>query len=256
MNKVELEKFIEKYNLDGLAETVLWNVDEDNNLNVDLMTPEKNCIGSVKAHSQAIKDGFSSKLNNYEVGINQTTYLKKMLDVLNDEVNVEVKTDGSGDEVSSLIFKDNNTSVKFTACEKGIVPTPKKLSKSPEFEAELEIDTDFIERFIKSFNSLKSDQIGPTFAFIYEGGKTASIVLDYAENMNKNNISLSINEISNKEIEEKMIIDFPGKNFMKALKANKDFDDATFKISSKGLLYLEFQNDITLSKYYIVKTSE
>lgn len=255
MNKKELENFIGKYNLDGSVETVMWGVDENNNLSVDIMTPERECIGLVKGHSDSIKNEISSKINNYEIGITQTSYLKKMLDVLDEEISFDVNKSKTEDEILSLFFKDNDTYVKFTTCEKGIITSPMKVKKMPDFQAELEITGDFIDRFIKSYNSLKYDQSGPTFAFVYDG-ETANIILDYAENINKNNISLNVNEIGNKKIEEKMVINFPGKGFMKALKNNKDFDDAVFKVSSEGLLYLQFQNDITLSEYFIVKTNE
>ena len=75
MEKKHIETFIKKYNLGGAIEGVLWQNDNDN-LSVTAMTSDRKLFASVQLEKAA------SFFKDVEIGIQDTSKLKKMLGVL------------------------------------------------------------------------------------------------------------------------------------------------------------------------------
>ena len=82
MNKTRITRFISKYNLAGLVESVTWTTDGQK-LSTKFIADDKTVLGEITL------DNFN--FENAELGIYTTSNLNKMLSVLGDDVNLEVQ---------------------------------------------------------------------------------------------------------------------------------------------------------------------
>ena len=82
MNKTRITRFISKYNLAGLVESVTWNTDGQK-LSTKFIADDKTVLGEITL------DNFN--FETAELGIYTTSNLNKMLSVLGDDVNLEVQ---------------------------------------------------------------------------------------------------------------------------------------------------------------------
>ena len=105
MEKQSLNRFVSKYNLAGLVESVKWE-SKDGSLTTSFISDDKSVLGSV-----SMKDFDSTDAT---FGVYDTTKLTKMLSVLGDDIEFSIN-DIDGKSVS-LKFKDGSMKVDlFTA---------------------------------------------------------------------------------------------------------------------------------------------
>lgn len=237
MEKQRINQFIEKYNLGGLVETVMWSV-EDNSLKTSFISSDKSVLGNVKMNNFVSSD--------VEVGVYDTKLLKGMLGVVENDVTFTPVS--SGDKIVSIKFSDKSTSVNYTAADKSVIPTPPALKKLPEFDITIKLDDAFIAKFIKAKSAL-SDQ--KTFTFVSNGGKN-QVVLGYAAERNTNRIFIDVDAQTKGDVN----ISFSADYLKEILVANKDATDAVLKISSQGLSYLNFEVGDFKSEYYLVEVKQ
>ena len=81
MNKNNLLKFIQKYSLGGLIESVAWNA-EGTKLSVRFISDDKTLLGEVEYNAYT-----STPMN---VGIYTTSLLKNMIGVLDNDLTLKV----------------------------------------------------------------------------------------------------------------------------------------------------------------------
>ncbi len=80
INKLDLVSIISKYYLNGMNESVKWEI-KDNNLTIKFTAPDKSMIGKVTY------EGF--ELEDSTVGISNTTQLNKLLAITNGYLSLE-----------------------------------------------------------------------------------------------------------------------------------------------------------------------
>ena len=97
MEKQSLNRFVSKYNLAGLVESVKWE-SKDGSLTTSFISDDKSVLGSV-----TMKDFDSTDAT---FGVYDTTKLTKMLSVLGDDIEFSIN-DIDGKSVS-LKFKDGS----------------------------------------------------------------------------------------------------------------------------------------------------
>lgn len=252
MKKKILENFIRKYSIGDQISTVLWKI-KDDVLNTSIITKNKNVRGFVSVLDEECNNEFKTKLgDDLGVGIIDTSILRKMISVLNEEVSVKLNVEG--DVVYNMtFFDDEKNEVTYSACEPSVIPTVSGLKVTPNFDFEFEIDDAFIDKFIKSYNSIKSDD-ELTFTIMLNG-KKSKIVLGFSEKINKNKISMPITASEFDDNVDKKITFF-AKNFVEILRANRGFDEISFKLSSDGLINISFSDGEVNSEYYIVYTEQ
>ena len=91
MQKVKIDRFINKYSLNGLVNTVRWQI-KDKQLTTSFVTEDKSLIGSVSVENTDIEDGL--------MGVYTTDQLVKLLGVLGEDVTLDVSR--FGDKAVSL----------------------------------------------------------------------------------------------------------------------------------------------------------
>ena len=233
MEKQSLNRFVSKYNLAGLVESVKWE-SKDGSLNTSFISDDKSVLGSV---SMKEFDG-----NDTSFGVYDTTKLTKMLSVLGDDVEFSINDIDS--KPVSLKFKDGSTSVNYMLADLSVIPNVPDLKQLPPFDVEIKLDSNFISKFIKAKGALDENN----FTFTCKDGK-GQIVLGFS-NINTNRISIDVDCVCDGDIEP---ISFSATYLKEILVANKEATDATLKISSQGLSHIHFEIDNYESNYYLVE---
>jgi hypothetical protein len=147
----------------------------------------------------------------------------------------------------ALKFSDKGTKVQYMLAAPSVIPAVPDLKALPPFDAEITVDDEFINKFVKSKGALSD---ADTFTFTC-GGDTnnGEIILGYSS-INSNRISLNVNCICQSKVEP---ISFSAKYLKAILVANKGSKSASMKISSKGLCHLSFTDGDFTSEYYLVE---
>jgi hypothetical protein len=234
MEKQSINRFVSKYNLAGLVESVKWE-SKDGSLNTSFISDDKSVLGSV-----TMKEFDSS---NAEFGVYDTTKLTKMLSVLGNDVEFSIN-DIDGKPVS-LKFKDGSTSVNYMLADLSVIPNVPDLKQLPDFDVEIKLDSNFINKFIKAKGALADEN---NFTFVCKDGKS-QIILGYS-NINTNRIVIDVDASCTDSVDA---ISFSATYLKEILVANREATDATLKISSQGLSHIHFEVDNYEANYYLVE---
>jgi hypothetical protein len=235
MEKQSLNRFVSKYNLAGLVESVKWE-SKEGSLTTSFISDDKSVLGSV-----TMKDFDSSDAT---FGVYDTSKLTKMLSVLGNDVDFSIN-DIDGKPVS-LKFKDGSTSVNYMLADLSVIPNVPDLKQLPEFDTEIKLDSNFISKFIKAKGALADEN---NFTFTCSEG-SGQIILGYSS-INTNRISIDVDCTCTKDKVD--AISFSANFLKEILVANKEASDATLKISSDGLAHIYFEVDNYESNYYLVE---
>ena len=236
MEKQQLNRFVSKYNLAGLVESVKWE-SKEGSLTTSFISDDKSVLGNV---TMTEFDGTDATFGVYD-----TTKLTKMLSILDSDVDFSIQ-DIDGKAVS-LKFKDGSTSVNYMLADLSVIPNVPDLKQLPEFTTEIKLDTNFISKFIRAKSALADEN---NFTFLCKDGKS-QIILGHS-NINTNRISIDVDATCQGDVDP---ISFSATYLKEILVANKDASDATLKISSQGLSHIHFEVDKYESNYYLVEIS-
>ena len=236
MNKNNLLKFIQKYSLGGLIESVAWNA-EGTKLSVRFISDDKTLLGEVEFNAYT-----STPMN---VGIYTTSLLKNMIGVLDNDLTLKV--DKAGEKSVSLKLSSDETETSYQLADLGVIPPVPDLKQLPDFNIDIEMASTMIDKFIKAKGALSDVD---TFTIFTEGGDL-KMAIGYS--------SISTNRVTftaQKDYAETVKpISFSAKYLKEILTANKEATSAKLKVSTDGLSNVEFQIDDFVCKYYLVEIS-
>ena len=240
MKKQTINTFIDKYSLNGTIESVKWVVDSANKqIKTASISDDKNVLSFV-----VIKD--SAGLNDAEIGINDTAKLKKLLSVLNDEVNISFNM--REDKIVSLSLTGESTDVQYVTADLSVIPKVPELKKLPPFNLEIPLTKEFVTTFVKAKNALSDVD---TLTFTKDKKDKLKLVIGFSS-VNSNRISIDFKPTEGKDTLGKTI-HFSAKYLKEILTSNNDCENAVLKISDAGIAHVEFNNDVFNSSYYLVE---
>ena len=236
MNKNNLLKFIQKYSLGGLIESVAWNA-EGTKLSVRFISDDKTLLGEVEFNAYT-----STPMN---VGIYTTSLLKNMIGVLDNDLTLKV--DKAGEKSVSLKLSSEETETSYQLADLGVIPPVPDLKTLPDFGIAIDMASNMIDKFIKAKGALSDVD---TFTIFTEGGDL-KMAIGYS--------SISTNRVTftaqKDYVETVKPISFSAKYLKEILTANKEATSAKLKVSTDGLSNVEFQIDDFVCKYYLVEIS-
>ena len=244
MEKKNIETFIRKYNLGGLIEGVRWN-----NVNDDLvataMTSDRKLFTSVVWEKNA------TFFKDVEIGIQDTTKLKKMLAPLSDTINVALDIDEEdATRVRQLIADDGKNTMNYQAAQVGVLDSVPKMKNIPSFDVEINLSPEFVNALNKSFAALGDDQT--LFTLIMSKKKQKmEMVLGYKQNLS-DRIALEVSTNTGKDT-VKTPISFNAKHLKEVLSANSEVENAVLYVAEAGLASIGFSVDGFISQYYMIK---
>ena len=236
MNKNNLLKFIQKYSLGGLIESVAWNA-EGTKLSVRFISDDKTLLGEVEFN------GFTSK--EFNVGIYTTSLLKNMIGVLDNDI--ALKVDKAGDKAVTLKLSSDDTETSYQLADLGVIPPVPDLKALPDFGIAIDMTSQMVDRFIKAKGALSDVD---TFTIFTEGGDL-KMAIGYSS-ISTNRITFTAQKDYTETVKP---ISFSAKYLKEILTANKEATSAKLKVSTDGLSNVEFQIDDFVCKYYLVEIS-
>ena len=234
MNKAKLTRFIQKYSLGGLVESVAWKAG-DNKLVTRFISDDKTVLGEIQLDNFA----FTSP----DLGVYTTSALSKLLSVVGEDI--ELETQEIEGKAVNIFVKSENTKVQFQLADLAVIPNVPDLKKLPEFDIDINFDGAFIDKFIKAKNALSDVD---TFTILTEK-KELKIVLGYS-NINSNRVVFVVDKDYSGDVKP---ISFSAKYLKEILTANKEATSVVLKVSTQGISHVEFKIDDFNAKYFLVE---
>ena len=234
MQKTKLNKFIQKYNLGGNVNSVKWT-SNTNKLTTSFVTPYKSLLGTVVADNVKFEDA--------DIGVYQTDQLQKLLNVLDNDVDLSLTR--AGDRAVSLKVKNGSVSVDYVLSDLSVIPDPPALKRLPDFQTKVKLDSKFIDTFIKGKSALSDVDM---FTFVNDKDGNLNAVIGYSST-NTNRVTIPVETESNGLTEP---VTFNANLFKEMLVANKECKSAVLEVSNEGLSKVNFKIDDYDSTYYIV----
>jgi hypothetical protein len=239
INKLNLVSNIEKYYLNGIVESVKWNV-SNKKINVTFVSPNQDLVGSVESDID-LEDG--------TLGIFNTSGLLKMLSILDMDILINVEKQHKS--ATKLLIEDSNFSLQYSLADPFIIqPTPE--IAEPEYEVTFNIDSEFITRFSKAKSALGSnikEIVRASTIVNNDGNKEVKLILGEPTS-HSNKIEFTVPAEFESTHPDYLL--FNSSHIKEILNANKeDIIEATGKLSVNGLLKLVFTTETSISTYYL-----
>ena len=235
MNKQKLTGFVEKYSLGNTIESVPWSI-SNNTLTTNFVSEDRTLLGNVTLNSFDLDDA--------EVGIYNTTQLQKMISVLGSDIVVKLKK--AEERAIAIDMTDGDVSLNFMLSDLDIIPKAPKLKTLPDTTVEIEMNNDFITKFVRAKNALsESDN------FTVISNSICQVILGESDT-NTNKININVKTVVNNKLRA---ISFNANYLKEILAANRDHTTGKMEVCAGGLAILTFSNADYTSKYYLVQTN-
>jgi len=241
MNKQTLTSAVDKYYLNGTVEAVKWVV-KDKAATIDFITPMKNLVGKVISPNFDLEDS--------EVGIYNTSQFYKLVKIMNDTVVLKLLKSERGTPLE-LTLADNQFDLNYYLSDLNLIETVPAINEPADYDAELDIDSDFINKFTSAKKALGDVKQFTVKCEVNDG--TMDLLITIGEgNGYANKIKFKTKCEALFGLDE---IPFPADVMMEVLKANEDATEGKLRISQEGLMKISFKEDGIESTYYLVRLS-
>lgn len=240
MKKETLETFIGRYTLGNLIEKVKWKYTAaDKILHTRATIDNKTFVADVKMNEF---DDFGA--SDLTICIGDTERVKSMMKPFGEDLNFSINQ--SGDRILGFTVSDADCESYCTAADPAMIdPVPKNLQDIPEYHVEVQLNEEFIEKFLAGHSALKDVNdfsVGMNKKGLFE------VVIGYTtSNSNRIRFTPPTDPTKNKLGAP---LSFPIKNVMAVLKANADIPNGTLSINNNGIIRMYFKNDKFTCTYY------
>jgi len=235
MKKDKLINVIKKYHLNNTIDSVKWVVGADNAVDINFVTSDRTLVGSLRATGVDIEES--------ELGIYTTAQLLKLFSVFGDDIDISMlKIDNIA---RTLNMKDKSTSVTYMLSDLSVIPIAGKPKQLPEFQLQIKIDNEFINKFNKAKGALPDIS---HVTFNCKGDKK-EMIIGYSSN-NTTRVTLPIEGTCSGDVTYKSF----NSNYLKeVLAANTDATEALIEISDAGLMAVSYKGPDFSSTYFFVE---
>ena len=234
MKKSDLLNYVGRYHLAGATTSVKW-VAKNGGIETEFITDDQNVIGHVKA------DNLDFGTN--ELGVYATPQLVKMLSAVGDDLNVKVN-DVDGTAVSVGV-NDKDVDMTFMLADLSVIRQVPDLKNTPDWNATIDLDATFINKFIKAKNALPESE---NFGIKCSSGKV-EVIMNYSS-INTNRIKFDQDVDSATDMS---VICFSSSLLKEILQANKGFESGKLSVSEAGLAQVSFELKNGKATYYLVQ---
>ena len=239
MNKQKLVRFISKYYLNGIVNSVVLNSKSNSQqLSARFVSGDKSLLGELIMDKWDFEDS--------DIGVYDTEQLNKLLSVLDDDIKVHLKK--SEDKAYSIKVSDSSSSVNYMLSDTSIINEPPQLKSVPEFELSIDVTPQFISKFIAGKGALGETD---NFTILTDDAST-KVVIGYAS-VNTNRVIIPVNTSKFSNIEN---VSFNASVFKEVLSANKECESALLEVSPDGIAKITFKIDNYKSTYYLVAVQD
>jgi hypothetical protein len=242
MNKQTLLSVIDKYYLNGIIESVKWEI-KNKNITINFITPMKNLVGKVTSSNFDLEDN--------EIGIYNTSQFYKLVKIMDNTLILGLNKSQYGTPLE-LTLADNQYDLNYYLSDLSLIENVPTINEPSSYGAEVKIDSDFISRFINAKKAL-GDVKQFTVKDELNSEKMKELVIVIGDGNGY------ANKIKFKTLCESMFslneLPFPADVMMELLKANEEVDSGLIQISQEGLMKISFKKENIESTYYLVRLS-
>lgn len=239
IQKNTLQSVISKYYLDGLIESVKWEVVKKK-LTINFMAPNKDMLGKVELKKFDLED--------VNLAIYNTTQLNKLLSITSGDLIV--KANKVGAIVNKLSISDTQFDVSYSLADLSLIGKVATAEEPKQYTTSFTLDTEQINALIKSKNALGIEDENLLIVGGLNADKEARLLFTFGENTehsNKVTYAIPIKE----EVDIKL--SFNSKYVKEILSSNKDLEKCNVSILSDGLLKFSFSDKCGISsEYYLI----
>ncbi len=232
MEKSKLVNFISRYYLGGNCEAVTLK-ENGSGINCELIDGDQTVVGKIQWNTTPFMKG--------SLGINHTGALTKMLSAVGENINIDVQE--AGGKNYAMKITEGSTKLTFMLADTSVIPAVPTINQEPDYKVSINVDDDFISKFIKAKNALPDAK---NFAVQVKNGQI-KFIINYTT-INADNISFEIAGAA----EEMEPICFSAEKLKEVLTANKG-DMGTLHISPDGLARIDFTGADFESSYWLVQ---
>jgi len=242
ISKLELQSVINKYYLNGLIESVKWDI-KDNQLSIKYTAPTKEMLGEI-THT-------NFNLENSTVGISNTSQLLKLINITSGEIMLNYIKNNR--VFSKLIISDNQFTVNYTLADTLTISKSGTYNGSEEYELSTPLNKEIISALIKAKSALDESKTVVIKPYMGLDGDSQLEFIFGGDIEYSNKVSYYLTNIKVTSTILDFTLGFNSDLFKEILTANKDIDEANLSINLDGLMKLEFKSNNIKSVYYLVK---
>ena len=237
INKLTLQSIINKYYL-GENESVKWDI-EDKTLEIRFMSANKEVIGGLTHTNFDLEDS--------ELAIFDTKKLINLLNITTGDVLVELEK--THKIFTKMMISDQNFNLSYALADLLLISKVGTVTE-PTWDVVINLEKEQVSNLVKAKSALAevdnmvitteldlNKELMCKFTFGDEHGHNNKITYQLYGDIKDQNIKIPFNSNIFKTI----------------LNVNKDLDSGTLKISSKGLMKLNFTSGDTICEYYLVR---
>ena len=237
INKSQLTSIISKYYLNGLNNQVKWRI-KDNTLTIYAGESGRVC--------KVVLNNF--QLEDAELGVFDTNKLSKLISITNGDLMISLEKIKA--VYTKMHIADLNFDLTYSLSDILILGKNTYYEDPEEWEVDLTLEPEDIDRLIKAKNALGDvNSMLITTTTDFDGNNICEFI--FGDNTGfSNKISYKIQgNITESDIQ----IPFDSNIFKDILNSNKDMFKGQLKLSTTGILKLNFTSEEIISEYYVAR---
>jgi hypothetical protein len=237
INKSQLTSVISKYYLNGLNNQVKWRI-KDNTLTIYAGESGRVC--------KVVLNNF--QLEDAELGVFDTNKLSKLISITNGDLMISLEKIKA--VYTKMHIADLNFDLTYSLADILILGKNTYYEDPEEWEVDLILEPEDIDRLIKAKNALGDvNSMLITTTTDFDGNNICEFI--FGDNTGfSNKISYKIQgNITESDIQ----IPFDSNIFKDILNSNKDMFKGQLKLSTTGILKLNFTSEEIISEYYVAR---
>jgi len=237
INKSQLTSIISKYYLNGLNNQVKWRI-KDNTLTIYAGESGRVC--------KVVLNNF--QLEDAELGVFDANKLSKLISITNGDLMISLEKIKA--VYTKMHIADLNFDLTYSLADILILGKNTYYEDPEEWEVDLTLEPEDIDRLIKAKNALGDvNSMLITTTTDFDGNNICEFI--FGDNTGfSNKISYKIQgNITESDIQ----IPFDSNIFKDILNSNKDMFKGQLKLSTTGILKLNFTSEEIISEYYVAR---
>lgn len=232
MQKSDFSNLIKKYYLEKQCPSVKWTI-KDKKVLINFTSEDLSTIGTLDANLD---------LEDREIGIFDTTSLLTMLGALDNEINLSFNYEKN--TPTGIRLSDGKVDGLCILADLSVIPESKTLKALPEWDYEIPLKKELVDRFVKSSKALADAKLVGLIADV----NSVDFVINYSET-NTNRITVQFPaEITNHVVD---VLAFNVNILTTILSCNSDFREGKISVSSRKLMMIEFKGEDYEVKYFM-----
>ena len=237
INKITLQSIINKYYL-GENESVKWDIN-NKTLTIKFMSSNKEVIGKL------IHNNFD--LEDSELAVYETKRLINLLNITTGDVLLELEK--THKVYTKLLISDQDFNLSYALADLLLIEKVGTVNE-PKWDVDLNLEKEYVSNLVKAKSAL-SEVDNMVITTELDTNNELMCKFTFGDEQGHNNKITY--QLYGEILDQNLQLPFNSNIFKTILNVNKDLDSGSLKISSKGLMKLEFTSGDTLCEYFLVR---